>query len=876
MNNQLTSLLVNKQVPEFIREEYPLFITFLEAYYEFLENKQGTQLNDLTTKAKELRDISNVDESIDDFEQQFLNSYAQFLPKDTDVDKSFLIKNVLPLYLSKGSENSFKLLFRLLFSEELEVKYPKNNILRASDGKWEIENLVKVSDDVYVTATGNGTKKEFYIFKDTNLSDITVYVNGTIQTTGYYIRKESSKLLFTTAPANGAAIRVLYSLTDKAKFRNRKIVGVTSGASALVEKTSTNIVNNKTVTELYISPKTLIGIFSIGERITTNIIAPDDSLINVELTSVSSLARVNVINGGASYNVGDPAIVNSASATKEASATVSKVFKGTITKVTIADGGAGFNVASRIAAVGYANTELDFAISNVLATGANTANVFTIFSNIISDVDPANTILTALDWHFPGNVATTGNTYLATPIAHAMSNVSYTGIGEIRTIAITTANAIVATTPTLNAEPAITVIPAQTANTTGTTTVKIDTFGSLGKLVIINPGVNYAVGDELIFDNKPMSFGIGAAAEVVSIGAGGTINKVAFVPSKITGTVNVTSVSNVMVHGIGTSFTSELIVGDKIMIGGETKRVTVIASDTSLNVNSTFTEIKTSKPIRLWGKDLLGGQGYTNDKLPTITISSTLGTDSNVVVTTIMGDGENLIATGEKKPGEIEEIIVTDPGEGFASIPTIKLSDYGDGTATANATLTPTYETLDGRWATSDSILSSQDRRLQGRDYYINYSYLLSSTTEFAKYKKIFKELLHPAGFKMYGEIQHQDILDFTATTTESLIKPYNIRTLSGTVNIANASIYVTGTNTKFNVANTNGVITIGAYIAVNNEIRVVSNIISNTNLAVTSAFTITANNEALVVMNTVYDAVATEVLEEVIAENELIITVES
>jgi hypothetical protein len=241
-----------------------------------------------------------------------------------------------------------------------------------------------------------------------------------------------------------------------------------------------------------------------------------------------------------------------------------------------------------------------------------------------------------------------------------------------------------------------------------------------------------------------------------------------------------------------------------------------------------------------------------------------------------MGDGENLIATGEKKPGEIEEIIVTDPGEGFASIPTIKLSDYGDGTATANATLTPTYETLDGRWATSDSILSSQDRRLQGRDYYINYSYLLSSTTEFAKYKKIFKELLHPAGFKMYGEIQHQDILDFTATTTESLIKPYNIRTLSGTVNIANASIYVTGTNTKFNVANTNGVITIGAYIAVNNEIRVVSNIISNTNLAVTSAFTITANNEALVVMNTVYDAVATEVLEEVIAENELIITVES
>ena len=51
MSDFRTSLLVNRQVPEFIREEYPLFISFLEAYYEYLENKQGTQLNDLTKKS---------------------------------------------------------------------------------------------------------------------------------------------------------------------------------------------------------------------------------------------------------------------------------------------------------------------------------------------------------------------------------------------------------------------------------------------------------------------------------------------------------------------------------------------------------------------------------------------------------------------------------------------------------------------------------------------------------------------------------------------------------------------------------------------------------------------------------------------------------
>jgi hypothetical protein len=78
-------------------------------------------------------------------------------------------------------------------------------------------------------------------------------------------------------------------------------------------------------------------------------------------------------------------------------------------------------------------------------------------------------------------------------------------------------------------------------------------------------------------------------------------------------------------------------------------------------------------------------------------------------------------------------------------------------------------------------------------------------------------------------------------------------------------------------VANSLGIISIGAYIAINNEIKVVSSIISDTNLAVTSAFTISANNEELLVVNTVYNAVATEItLDEIIAENEITLTVES
>ena len=876
MTDKLTSLLVNHQVPEFVREEYPLFISFLEAYYEYLEQKQGTQLNDLTSKSKDLRYISDVDDSIDDFEINFFNTYASLIPRDIAVDKSSLIKNVLPLYLSTGSEASFKLLYRFMFGQELEVIYPKNSVLRASDGKWEIENTLKVSSNFYSYYTGNGSIKEFKILQELDSSQISVYVNDVLQTTGFYIRKESKKLVFNTAPTLGSNIKVLYKVLDKTIFANRKITGETSGATALVEKVSNKIVNSELVVELYINDKTLIDTFTNGENILTNVIV-DDILVNVIVTTISNILRINIIDGGANYNVGDPVIVNAPIAEVYPSAIISKTFKGTINQVLITNGGAGFMVGERIVAIDYSNTQLDFATANVNLNSANTINVFQIYSDVISDVDPANTTLNVSNWNFPNtNISPSGIINVNSVISTAFSNTSYIAIGEISNVTIITANVIVASTPVLNAAPAYVTITPLTANTPSSTTVTIDTFGSLGKLVVRNGGTGYSVFDELSFANKPMSFGTGAEAIVTKVSGVGGITEAKFVPSKITGNVNVTAVSNVMVHGIGTAFNTELVPGDSIRIGYDTRKVLTVASATSLNVTSaSWTQIYNGVPIRKVGKNLIGGQGYTQEKLPTVTINSS-GSGAIIEVTAIMGDGEDLLAKGTKRPGEIEEIIITNPGRAIKVVPSVDLTSSGDGTATANVTLNPSYETLEGRWSTSDSILSSTDRKLQGRDYYVNYSYLLSSATEFAKYKKVFKDLLHPAGFEVYAELTKLDELEATPATLETLVAPKNIKTLSGLVNIVNTSIYVTGSNTKFNVANSLGIMTVGSYIAVNSEIRVVSSIISNTNLAVTSAFTITANNEELLVVNTIYDAVATEILEEIIAENELTLTVES
>jgi hypothetical protein len=210
-----------------------------------------------------------------------------------------------------------------------------------------------------------------------------------------------------------------------------------------------------------------------------------------------------------------------------------------------------------------------------------------------------------------------------------------------------------------------------------------------------------------------------------------------------------------------------------------------------------------------------------------------------------MGDGENLFATSDTNPGAILKIRISDAGSGYAYTPTINLTQSGDGTATANANLESTYTTFPGRWTTSDSILSSSERVIQGREYFVDYAYVLSSAVEFSKFKEVFKNLIHPAGFINYGEYNIvNSVLANNVTRTAITVSD----TISGTVNVVSGSVFITGTGTKFgNVAN--AVITVGTQVAVNSEIRTVSSVISNTNVRVSSAFTQSANDQTLVIL---------------------------
>jgi len=834
MADQKTSLLINRQVPEFVREEHPNFIAFLEAYYEFLENKQGTKKNDLTTEAKKLRNISDVDLSIGEFETSFFNTFASLIPRNVEVDKGILLKHILPLYLAKGSEKSFKLLFRLLFNEEVDIIQPKTNILRASDGKWLIENAFRIEQVVYSLYTGNSITKTFKLAQVVESADISVYINDVLQTSGFIIRKETRKLIFNTAPATGATIKVLYNEFDFNLLKNRQITGETSGATAVIERASQKTINSVPIFELYINTKSLLGTFENGENAFAYIIDPIDStLIKIEIHGLSILRTINIIYGGASYNVGDPVIVSGGEATRDATASVEEVFSGFINQIRVLAGGAGFKTGSNVFVIGAGAGSLSMAIDAIDVSGANTANTFVVNTDRIADF--GSVLISAANYGFNAAIVTENVT---SKIVDALTFETITSVGAITNVAILFANATFATVPTLEAESA-----QYFAN--GTTQF-VQSSQSVGRIQINSGGSNYAIGDEVIIaETFPMGIGIGAAAAVTNVSSTGAITQVKIQPSRIRGTANTFGNSNVTVIGTGTIFQDDLRVGDYIMINNQSRYINSISSNTSLNVNVNFQYSTTDKYIGKYFDYPIGGQNYNPTKPATITVSSKTGSSANLSVSALMGDGENLFATADKNPGQVLKIRIIDAGSGYAYPPEIDLTNSGDRSATANATVESSYVTLPGRWTTSDSILSSSERVIQGREYYVDYAYVLSSKVEFDKFKDTFKNLVHPAGFVDYAEFRIDNTIAANTVTTATI----NVaNTLAGTVNV-NSSIYVVGTNTKFNIAVTRGIMSVGSNIAVNSQIRTISSIISNTELRVTSAFTVTSNAETLVIV---------------------------
>ena len=274
--------------------------------------------------SRNVKSFQDIDKAPAGFVELFRKEFIRGFGVDSVGNTSTLLKNIKDFYRSKGNENSFRYIFRLLFGiTEVEFYYPGTDITRLSDGRWKLDKSVKIF---------------------TNLA---------------------------TAPDS---------------FLGRTIVGQTSNVSAVVERIERYQIGSEDITELFLSrfdannsayeavTGTNYANFSQGETIKAD--SADDDGVFASAPTSGILESVDVVYGGSQYAVGDPLLVTAAGGSGEgAKAEVGSIAAASLTGVDVIDSGDGYTVGDVVVFVndGTGGTGAAARVDTIVKT----ANVFT-------------------------------------------------------------------------------------------------------------------------------------------------------------------------------------------------------------------------------------------------------------------------------------------------------------------------------------------------------------------------------------------------------------------------------------------------------------------------------------------------------------------
>ena len=239
---------------------------------------------------QQLLDYADVDKTIQGFLTKFRNSFLTSIPDTlhSSINKRNLIKNIKSLYQSKGTKRASEIFFKLLFNEQAEIRYPKDNILRVSDGKWDTKKVMR--------CTEVGT------------SDATNLIGQTI----------------TQA--------------------NDPTSATVNEATAIVEDVFKFIIGGTTVVELVLGDSSVSGTFQPGTNITGTDNTDSDVLITLTVTGIIN-NRTITADGGL-YNEEDELEITAGGT--GASLKLGPVGSGSIQEIVVDSGGSGYAVGDVI------------------------------------------------------------------------------------------------------------------------------------------------------------------------------------------------------------------------------------------------------------------------------------------------------------------------------------------------------------------------------------------------------------------------------------------------------------------------------------------------------------------------------------------------
>ena len=828
MENVRTSDLVSSQLPDFIKSDYPKFVTFLEKYYEWMETS-GKNNNEIDA----LNFANDIDDANTYYTEQLKKDLAPYFPENIVSNKKLFLKLVTQFYKAKGTQDSVKFLFRALFNENIEIYYPKDDILKISDGKWILPLTLRI---------------------DT---------------------------------------------TDNNVFNLEKclVTGSTSKATAIIERVIQSVDRQLgiTYTELYIS--NIKRLFATGETLSASYIDEDTELtVTVTGRLIGSLSeiKINSTNRGLFYNgydtdtgyPGDPvSIVGGLNPTANtpigAIAYVGNVTKGGITDILVEKGGFGFrdstvNLGSSIINFkgGFAGasfgteakasiTLIDSAISRVInISSMSISTLNTLRPNIanIENVTISNAMSFGSFTVFPISFVTidgSGGGYRQKPTVETYSLYNE----EYDDVLVSTSRVIVKDTYLIN-------------DTSVDYTVSFEPgdYVRLFKTNVLEEilEVSYVDTNNLYFTEPFPNDLVGVSVfkilrnDLYKIGSIGRIN----INSGGTGYAN----GDILIFTGGSGYGANGFVN---VSGG-------IISSVTINNHSSNAFV-------------IGGEAYTRDSLPIITVQSSAGANANLSVSEITGDGEKYGLT-TARIGAISSIRVTSYGYDYVSAPLVSLRNadlvlanvtpgqlfvantivyqgtsnsnttfsctvdnfdqdngdirifnykgtldltkslksdddvvsanvissvfYGDGKAKATAKFENGLIRYPGIYLNTDGQVSA-DKKMQDGEKYHNFSYVIDTQTDYNKFKKPLEDLVHPAGTKTFITKIDNNEKVVAITNTSSFI---TITAMQDSYNIANGSNTIITTNNSANLMST---VNVGDLIILSNVHRRLQNTVN-------------------------------------------------
>ena len=218
------AFLVKEQIPEFIKTQHPMFVTFLEKYYTFMDQQYGNVVNY----------SSDIDQSSEAFLDKWRGALVSDFPKSTSLERTFFYKHAKDFYESKGSRRSIEAWFRILYDENVDISYPYQYVLKPSDGIYTVERAIKIQEAEHgggslEPLTLEGKKVDIRYKETTGTVTITKTTNASVkrvekntyQTNGLTLQRYELILAFddagvTTINGPGAGLVATATLTSGA------------------------------------------------------------------------------------------------------------------------------------------------------------------------------------------------------------------------------------------------------------------------------------------------------------------------------------------------------------------------------------------------------------------------------------------------------------------------------------------------------------------------------------------------------------------------------------------------------------------------------------------------------------------------------------